>query len=359
MSRSAGGAAWIVGVGLAGFALGRWWRRREEVEDDDEEEEEWEEVSGSSEGEGEDADEALLRHGGEVKMVLVVRMDLKMGKGKVAAQCRRVGTAEHSIAQRRKAALADRVPHPRSHATLGLYKRIKSRRERLLRAWERRGQAKVREQLRGWQAGGGGRSAFTRRWSASAKPRTRCSSSRWASSRPWAGMLCGPTLTRWVLPQARAMDAMLPVYDVIDAGRSHAPPARTHCSRSLLTSPPLPRAEPRSRLAPGRSSQSGLVRPPPLPTTMPFLFLYCVLPSPLPLPFLFLYYVLPSPPHCHCHSYSSIACSPPHCPCHFYSFLACSLHPFWHVVRVRHPHPRSFAGPSSVLEGVTGHLKLL
>ncbi|BBN00633.1 peptidyl-tRNA hydrolase, PTH2 family [Marchantia polymorpha subsp. ruderalis] len=53
----------------------------------------------------------------DFKMVLVVRNDLKMGKGKIAAQC--------------------------SHATLGLYKKIVNRAPKALTRWEMCGQVKV------------------------------------------------------------------------------------------------------------------------------------------------------------------------------------------------------------------------
>ncbi|KAI3757009.1 hypothetical protein L6452_04542 [Arctium lappa] len=53
----------------------------------------------------------------DFKMVLVVRNDLKMGKGKIAAQC--------------------------SHATLGLYKKILQRAPKALSRWEMCGQVKV------------------------------------------------------------------------------------------------------------------------------------------------------------------------------------------------------------------------
>ena len=53
------------------------------------------------------------------KMVLVVRMDLKMGKGKAAAQC--------------------------CHATLSAYKQAKRKCPDTLRAWESNGQPKVRK----------------------------------------------------------------------------------------------------------------------------------------------------------------------------------------------------------------------
>ncbi|XP_045592001.1 uncharacterized protein [Procambarus clarkii] len=54
---------------------------------------------------------------GEFKLVLVVRDDLKMGKGKVAVQC--------------------------CHATLKAYKQTQKKNPRLLRAWEMNGQPKV------------------------------------------------------------------------------------------------------------------------------------------------------------------------------------------------------------------------
>lgn len=53
----------------------------------------------------------------DFKMVLVVRNDLKMGKGKIAAQC--------------------------SHATLGLYKKVFYRAPKALQRWEMCGQVKV------------------------------------------------------------------------------------------------------------------------------------------------------------------------------------------------------------------------
>ena len=53
----------------------------------------------------------------ECKLVLVVRTDLKMDKGKIAAQC--------------------------SHATLACYKALHAGNPALLRQWERSGQAKV------------------------------------------------------------------------------------------------------------------------------------------------------------------------------------------------------------------------
>ena len=54
---------------------------------------------------------------GEVKMVLVVRQDLKMGKGKAAAQC--------------------------AHAAVGAYKKAARHQPAVLKKWERDGQAKI------------------------------------------------------------------------------------------------------------------------------------------------------------------------------------------------------------------------
>ena len=54
---------------------------------------------------------------GNFKMVIVVRQDLKMGKGKIAAQC--------------------------AHAAVGAYKQLQSRNPGLLRCWEYNGQPKV------------------------------------------------------------------------------------------------------------------------------------------------------------------------------------------------------------------------
>lgn len=60
---------------------------------------------------------SILGESGEYKMILVVRNDLKMGKGKVAAQC--------------------------SHAAVSAYKQIQRRNPELLKQWEYCGQPKV------------------------------------------------------------------------------------------------------------------------------------------------------------------------------------------------------------------------
>ena len=60
---------------------------------------------------------SVMGEGGEFKMILVVRNDLKMGKGKVAAQC--------------------------SHAAVSAYKQVHRRNPDLLKQWEYCGQPKV------------------------------------------------------------------------------------------------------------------------------------------------------------------------------------------------------------------------
>ncbi|XP_023372359.1 peptidyl-tRNA hydrolase 2, mitochondrial isoform X2 [Otolemur garnettii] len=60
---------------------------------------------------------SILGENGEYKMILVVRTDLKMGKGKVAAQC--------------------------SHAAVSAYKQIQRKNPEVLKQWEYCGQPKV------------------------------------------------------------------------------------------------------------------------------------------------------------------------------------------------------------------------
>ncbi|XP_044285768.1 peptidyl-tRNA hydrolase 2, mitochondrial [Varanus komodoensis] len=60
---------------------------------------------------------SVMGESGDFKMVIVVRNDLKMGKGKVAAQC--------------------------SHAAVSAYKQVQRRDPELLRQWEYCGQPKV------------------------------------------------------------------------------------------------------------------------------------------------------------------------------------------------------------------------
>ncbi|NXC24514.1 PTH2 hydrolase, partial [Campylorhamphus procurvoides] len=63
------------------------------------------------------AESDVMGESGEFKMVLIVRNDLKMGKGKVAAQC--------------------------SHAAVSAYKQVQRRNPELLKQWEYCGQPKV------------------------------------------------------------------------------------------------------------------------------------------------------------------------------------------------------------------------
>ncbi|XP_023688809.1 peptidyl-tRNA hydrolase 2, mitochondrial [Paramormyrops kingsleyae] len=66
---------------------------------------------------GSEDEASVMGESGEFKMILVVRSDLKMGKGKVAAQC--------------------------SHAAVSAYKQVQRRNPDLLKQWEYSGQPKV------------------------------------------------------------------------------------------------------------------------------------------------------------------------------------------------------------------------
>ena len=107
-----------LGIGLAvSLAYNKLFVTPAVKEEDDEDE--WEDDSDEEEEEDEDdssnvADEVCKGH---MKMVLVVRSDLQMGKGKAAAQC--------------------------AHAALGAYKIAKAKSPKVLRSWERNGQPKV------------------------------------------------------------------------------------------------------------------------------------------------------------------------------------------------------------------------
>ena len=74
-------------------------------------------VSASSEDEVDLTDCTDIDPNDQFKMVIVVRQDLKMGKGKIAAQC--------------------------SHAAVGAYKKLQAQNIKLLRCWEYCGQPKV------------------------------------------------------------------------------------------------------------------------------------------------------------------------------------------------------------------------
>ncbi|EEP80304.1 potential peptidyl-tRNA hydrolase [Uncinocarpus reesii 1704] len=100
--------------------------RRVGVEKGDISEEEDQEEESAEESEDEGGELATFEgNTEEVKLVLVVRTDLGMGKGKIAAQC--------------------------SHATLACYKHYfsKSPNSPILKRWERGGQAKVALQVKG------------------------------------------------------------------------------------------------------------------------------------------------------------------------------------------------------------------
>ncbi|XP_002120560.2 peptidyl-tRNA hydrolase 2, mitochondrial [Ciona intestinalis] len=82
------------------------------------EEEEGPDATSSDEEEWEsDDDDGEENAGGSYKMVIVVRQDLKMGKGKIAAQC--------------------------SHAAVGAYKQLNKHKKSTLKSWEYCGQPKV------------------------------------------------------------------------------------------------------------------------------------------------------------------------------------------------------------------------
>ncbi|XP_034148850.1 peptidyl-tRNA hydrolase 2, mitochondrial isoform X3 [Esox lucius] len=74
-------------------------------------------IVGVAMGNGGEASASVMGEGGEFKMILVVRSDLKMGKGKVAAQC--------------------------SHAAVSAYKQVQRRNPDMLKQWEYCGQPKV------------------------------------------------------------------------------------------------------------------------------------------------------------------------------------------------------------------------
>ncbi|KAL1918274.1 uncharacterized protein VTP21DRAFT_2934 [Calcarisporiella thermophila] len=104
--------AFFVGyfLGSRNFAA----QKRDSFNDDD-----WEDLS-------EQEDEGIDVYNDDYKMVLVVRTDLGMTKGKVAAQC--------------------------SHATLACYREATRKCPKILRAWERSGQAKVTLKVESEQA---------------------------------------------------------------------------------------------------------------------------------------------------------------------------------------------------------------
>lgn len=91
----------------------------DDEEDDDWEDEETDDEELEEEGQsgGDSSGSKKVKYRGPTKMVLVVRTDLKMGKGKAAAQC--------------------------CHATLSAYKKAKRKCPEILANWERSGQPKI------------------------------------------------------------------------------------------------------------------------------------------------------------------------------------------------------------------------
>ncbi len=86
-----------MGIGaIISMAVTKYLDQKKIHEDDKDEEEDWEdEESEESEDEGEVSDNVS----GHLKMVLVVRNDLKMGKGKAAAQCSHAAVAAYKMAK--------------------------------------------------------------------------------------------------------------------------------------------------------------------------------------------------------------------------------------------------------------------
>jgi len=84
---------------------------KEEENDNIDDSDEWEDETDS------DGEEEKSSAFGPTKMVMAVRMDLKMGKGKIAAQC--------------------------CHAAVAAFKKGKSRSPKLVKAWEEDGSRKI------------------------------------------------------------------------------------------------------------------------------------------------------------------------------------------------------------------------
>jgi len=98
-----------IGVGvLASIAFFKWKQAKEDDDDDDDgDDEDWEDDSEEEEGsEDEGKGEISSLPGGSamrrepLKMVMAVRNDLKMGKGKAAAQCCHAALAAYKMAKR-------------------------------------------------------------------------------------------------------------------------------------------------------------------------------------------------------------------------------------------------------------------
>eukprot|EP00041_Stephanoeca_diplocostata_P029279 m.861166 g.861166 ORF g.861166 m.861166 type:complete len:163 (+) comp23530_c2_seq10:196-684(+) len=115
-------AAGVIAFGV-GFTAGLSTARVIEVADDDDE---WEDIDSDSEDDSaitdsmsSDSGASLLKlyPGEPCKMVFLIRKDLKMEKGKIAAQC--------------------------GHATLACYKAARKYQRKVVERWEQMGQAKI------------------------------------------------------------------------------------------------------------------------------------------------------------------------------------------------------------------------
>ena len=105
-----------LGVGLS-FMI-QWLKEIESPTKKDNEKEEDSDDEWESDESDEESDENEVSNGiGPTKMVLAVRMDLKMGKGKIAAQC--------------------------GHASVSAFKKAKLKSPELVKAWEYEGSRKI------------------------------------------------------------------------------------------------------------------------------------------------------------------------------------------------------------------------
>jgi len=102
-----------LGMGVAGCYV------HNKFYDDDDDEDEWTDDDDDSDDDDSEYDDVTgpVKFKGPLKMVMVARQDLKMGKGKMAAQC--------------------------CHAALAAYKMAKKKAPELLKAYQSQGQMKV------------------------------------------------------------------------------------------------------------------------------------------------------------------------------------------------------------------------
>ncbi|KAK9449989.1 peptidyl-tRNA hydrolase PTH2-domain-containing protein [Limtongia smithiae] len=120
----AGGLGFAAGASLLWFASGR--AASAPAEQEDAEDTEDDSGSDSDEASGPSESPSFADYLKEYKMILVVRTDLGMTKGKAAAQC--------------------------AHAAVGCYRRASKRAPTFLKLWERSGQPKITVQAKGEEA---------------------------------------------------------------------------------------------------------------------------------------------------------------------------------------------------------------